>query len=523
MSQSRRRIAAAPLIVLVMGLACTGLASAWAWRNAAEIRAERLDRLAARAELTLTGRLETYVALLRAGAGLFAASEQVTEREFAEYSRRLDLTTRYPGVQGIGFSQALGTEAPPFSRIDFIQPMDRRNAAAMGYDMYGEPVRRAAMARARDEGTAAATARVTLKQEIEDRKQPGFLIYVPVYRGGAAPTTVEARRARLAGWSYAAFRAEDFLQASFAQTDLLQQVRLEVRDGDGAPLFASDPGAAPGAPARETTRRTVQALGRTWTLTAQPGPRFEAPSPVRATVPVALGGLLTTLLLTVGSFAQHRAVLRARAAESKARAAHAETELLLKEVNHRVANSLQLVNSLVGMQAASVTEPAARAALADTQARILAIARVHQRLYTGGDASCVDLKDYLENLVGELAASLGADERRRLTLEAVGAELSTDKAVALGVVVAELVTNAFKYAYPPGASGEVRVILEKTGAGLTLAVEDDGVGLPATPSPRGTGMGMRVVRAMAATLGAKLETAPRPAGTRVTLAFQDGC
>ncbi|MBW3616580.1 MAG: sensor histidine kinase [Proteobacteria bacterium] len=195
----------------------------------------------------------------------------------------------------------------------------------------------------------------------------------------------------------------------------------------------------------------------------------------------------------------------------------------MREVNHRVANSLQLVNSLVGMQAAGVREPSARAALADTQARILAIARVHQRLYTGGDASCVDLKDYLQNLVGELASAMGADERRPLTLEAAEAELSTDKAVAVGVVVAELVTNAFKYAYPDDAAGEVRVRLVKGENGVTLTVEDDGVGLPSEPQVRGTGLGMKVVRAMAATLGAKLDlTSPGP-GSRVALVFQDGC
>ncbi|MBW3560450.1 MAG: sensor histidine kinase [Proteobacteria bacterium] len=195
----------------------------------------------------------------------------------------------------------------------------------------------------------------------------------------------------------------------------------------------------------------------------------------------------------------------------------------MREVNHRVANSLQLVNSLVGMQAAGVREPSARAALADTQARILAIARVHQRLYTGGDASCVDLKDYLQNLVGELAAAMGADERRPLNLEAAEAELSTDKAVAVGVVVAELVTNAFKYAYPDDAAGEVRVRLVKGENGVTLTVEDDGVGLPSEPQVRGTGLGMKVVRAMAATLGAKLDlTSPGP-GSRVALGFQDGC
>jgi CheY-like chemotaxis protein len=116
----------------------------------------------------------------------------------------------------------------------------------------------------------------------------------------------------------------------------------------------------------------------------------------------------------------------------------ARQAVLLREVNHRVANSLQLVSSLVHMQGNAVTDEASRSALRDTQARIGAIMQVHKRLYTSEDVEQVDIAEYLRGLVDELGQSLSAGGCRPILLEADSIKMSTDKAVALGVVVAEL-------------------------------------------------------------------------------------
>lgn len=194
---------------------------------------------------------------------------------------------------------------------------------------------------------------------------------------------------------------------------------------------------------------------------------------------------------------------------------------LLREVNHRVANSLQLVSSLVQMQTMAVADGAARHALLDTQARIAAIMQVHRRLYTSDDVEFVDMGEYLTSLVDELQQSLAAGASRPpIRLQAEAVQLKTDKAVSVGVVVTELVTNACKYAYPDGADGEVRVFLSRDASGrLHLTVEDDGKGMKPGGQPQGTGLGQRVVAAMAKSLGSKLEFDTGRQGVRATLSF----
>ncbi|MGU3316442.1 sensor histidine kinase [Sphingomonas sp. M6A6_1c] len=206
-------------------------------------------------------------------------------------------------------------------------------------------------------------------------------------------------------------------------------------------------------------------------------------------------------------------------AEEDLRASNARLEALLGEVNHRVANSLQLVSAMVRLQAGALADPTARAALDDTQRRIGAIAQVHRRLYSANDVESVDMRDYLGSLVAELAETLSSDTApHALRVAAEPIRLPTDKAVSLGVIVTELVTNACKYAYPAGAGGEIRVMLSADGEqAFRLSVEDDGCGMPAEATPKGTGLGTKLIRAMAQSLQTIVEYEPRPNGVCATL------
>lgn len=197
-------------------------------------------------------------------------------------------------------------------------------------------------------------------------------------------------------------------------------------------------------------------------------------------------------------------------------------EMLVAEVNHRVANSLAMISSLATLQSNVVADPAAKAALAEMRARILAIAGIHRRLYTSSDVRFVDLDAYLKNLGSDLLAAVG--EGRRTHMLTVNANsnvaISTDRAISLAMVVTELVTNAVKYAYPAGEVGAIRISLDNLGNGqAAIRVEDDGIGWSGLGPPRGTGLGSRIMQAMTKSLQATLSYDQTCKGTTARIVF----
>lgn len=232
--------------------------------------------------------------------------------------------------------------------------------------------------------------------------------------------------------------------------------------------------------------------------------------------------------LLVSTFDQvlDRAMLRRarQEAETELRASNARLEALLKEVNHRVANNLQMIMSFVALQSKSLSDPGAREALQKTQQRIATVAQVNRRLYTTDDVEFVAMDDYLAGLADDLSQtwSNGAGVREvKATVEPL--RVATDKAVALGMIANEWVSNACKYAYADGHAGEIRVSLRQTGnSSIELAVEDDGIGMPGDGSAHGTGLGTRLIDALARTQKAAVSYTPvhasqaRP-GTRASI------
>lgn len=187
------------------------------------------------------------------------------------------------------------------------------------------------------------------------------------------------------------------------------------------------------------------------------------------------------------------------------------------EVNHRIANSLQLLSAMVSIEARGVADPAARAALDKTQQRIGAIASVHRHLYRTRDASVIDLAAYLEELGGELEAGCADPAAgRRVLVQAAPVWVAAEEATAIGIIVSELVGNACKYAYAADEPGDVRIALRPLPPrGYVLEVEDRGRGLGG--SVDGTGLGRRLVEMMAARLGAWHGYQDAQPGTRFAL------
>lgn len=216
--------------------------------------------------------------------------------------------------------------------------------------------------------------------------------------------------------------------------------------------------------------------------------------------------------------AKEAAEAEVRAARDRFEALAAERALLMREVNHRVGNSLQLIASLLTLQSNAAASEDVSEALRAATGRVLAVAQVHRRLYTSDDVQSVAIDQYLEALVEDLRRSSEGGGLAQLTLQAEPIGAAPDHAVAVGMIVNELVTNSLKYAYP-GGKGSIRVALRDAGEGRALlTVEDDGVGIDAS-APKSTGLGQRIVRAMGDKLRANIEYDPKHAGARVLVNF----
>ncbi|MGX9178492.1 sensor histidine kinase [Mesorhizobium sp. BHbdii] len=240
-----------------------------------------------------------------------------------------------------------------------------------------------------------------------------------------------------------------------------------------------------------------------------------------------VGGEFLALLRVAieGALAQAKLQREKEEAEAEVRATRdrfealaAERALLLREVNHRVGNSLQLVSSFLLMQSDMSHDAHVKGALASAYGRVLAIAQVHKRLYTSDDVRTVALDSHLHALVADIGASAAAGNGW-LSLAADPVAVDPDRAVAVGVIVTELIINVMKHAYPSG-KGPVRVALHApSGSDIRLCVEDDGIGTRSRSAEGSTGLGQLIIEAMAVKLGAVVTVHASDRGTRVVVDF----
>jgi len=198
-----------------------------------------------------------------------------------------------------------------------------------------------------------------------------------------------------------------------------------------------------------------------------------------------------------------------------------EKTSLLKEIHHRVKNNLQVISSLLSLQARYLKDTAAREIFTDSQNRVLSIALVHEKLYQSADLSHVNFSEYVGALLDNLFNTYDATERGiRRVVEVGQIDLAIDVAIPCGLIVNELAINSLKHAFPQQRSGQIRVALEELSTGkLRLLVADDGVGMPAHLDPRHTtSLGLDLVFTFAEQLEAEVEVT-REGGTAFRFEF----
>ncbi len=213
------------------------------------------------------------------------------------------------------------------------------------------------------------------------------------------------------------------------------------------------------------------------------------------------------------------------------RAALRQRDLLMAEIHHRVKNNLQIVASLLNLQAGRLRDPAARAEFGTARDRVQALATLHRHLYTNRTFEAIALRPFLEELCQQLFSALGEIPGRRIALviEAPELEIVTDQAVSLALLVTEAVTNSIKHAFPEDARGTVTIAVRtepgapgsesEGGEDVLLAIRDDGQGME-EDEDGGGGIGTTLIRGFAQHLGGEILRRPEVVrGTELFLRF----
>jgi two-component sensor histidine kinase len=222
----------------------------------------------------------------------------------------------------------------------------------------------------------------------------------------------------------------------------------------------------------------------------------------------------------IGSLAQSFLSLGTRL-DASFRSVHASLEeknVLLKEVHHRVKNNLQVVSSLMSLRAGGSGDPEFAAAMQELQDRVVAMAAVHETLYSSGDLVSVPMDDYLGRVVDNLAAYRRGELDLTLTVFPGGVRLPIDQAIPCGLIAVELASNALKHAFPSRERGRVSLSLAPAGDSYLLTVADDGCGIP-DGAFGGSGMGSVIVSALSSQLDGSFSVDTDSTGTRATVTF----
>lgn len=345
-------------LVLLVSLALT--VGGW---NAARKNAKEAARFqfAARSDDVMTDirqRMQVYEYVLRGGAALFAASENVSRDEWHAYVSGLQIDRHLPGIQGVGFARHVaaggemrhvgqvradgfpdyaiipGGPRSEYTPIVYLEPFSGRNLRAFGFDMFSEPLRRAAIERARDTGEVAVSAKVKLVQETDSDVQSGVLMYLPVYRNGLPHGTIAERRAALLGYVYSPFRMDD-LMAGIAGKGI-HDLDIRIYDGEQAlpsSLMYQSPGeedaAAEVKPAFSSSV-PVSVGGREWTVQIASSPSFDVEAGRKSPALIlAMGGLISLLLFYIAR-GQERSRRHAASLAKGMTQAYMESELRLQ-------------------------------------------------------------------------------------------------------------------------------------------------------------------------------------------------
>ncbi|MFZ2947932.1 MAG: CHASE domain-containing protein [Desulfuromonadaceae bacterium] len=372
-----RALRVLPFFVIAVGLALTWTLSTEFNRRDTDVEHEEFKQRVSGVIAGLERRLAANEHILRGVAGLFSSSESVSRDEFCRYVTGLDITRDYPGIQRVGFAGLVqaadkrdhvaairaqgfpGYEIKPagergaYAPIIYFEPCNWRNRAAFGYDMFSEPIRQKAMIAAHDEGRSIMSGKVMLAQETDQDAQAGVIIYMPIYRHGAATATVDQRRKALLGWAYTALRIRNLVD-NYLDVEhgvLKKQLSIRIFSGETeAPeglIYESQTPMKKG-PGHLNVIGRINIAGSRWTyhidsLLTYPAARASRDRGRR----ILFSGISATLLLSLFSYAlarSHRITSTALQEATQANRSLAEREELLRTIYDNSSVAIFMIN-----------------------------------------------------------------------------------------------------------------------------------------------------------------------------------
>ncbi|MCJ2185505.1 CHASE domain-containing protein [Novosphingobium beihaiensis] len=453
-----------PFLLFVIASITTAVSVMAIERADRKTREVELDRNLTEIASALQRRVTENIALLRAGAALFATQQEVTGHQFSEFADDLQGDGKLYGSLGMGWAPLVPAEGLadfedaihdagrpdfltyPYPRHDaeyttpivFLQPSTAKNRRAIGYDMFSEPVRRAAMQKAMKLGRPVASGKVHLVQDKSDPDAAGFLIYMPV-------ETNEGGRQHVKGFVYSPFRADNFLNSA---GELYRNNRIEVSIYDGHvgrdTLLAEQQ--AEGVTG-STMERRIDVGNHSWVV--QVSDKKGSVLSALSRITLFFGALASLMVMAIGRLITKRAAEDRRVLEWLTNQASIRNSLT-RELNHRVKNTLANVLSI-----AALTRRRAKNIDDFTEsltARIRALSATHD-LLSQSDWRHAAIGDIVRS---ELAPYMGGHESH-VEMSGPDIKLAPNDAMSLGLAIHELATNAAKYGALSTIEGRIHI------------------------------------------------------------------
>jgi signal transduction histidine kinase len=541
--------------VLIAGLILTILTVIYNRQNIKQAARQDFEFSCNQIRVRIETRLDEHAQLLRGGKGLFAVSDTITREDWRDYYATIKLTTYLPGIQGFGYAQVIMPgqiqkheerfgkvyadykhdykiypEGPReiYSSIIFLEPHNERNKAALGFDMFNEPVRNKAMVAARDSNSSMLTGKVTLVQEIDNDVQPGVLMYIPDYKPGMPIATVEERRTALRGWIYSPYRMRDLMRGILGSMGHYENdpLRLEIYDdtliSDNSKLYDSrieDSVIIEKPNVHQTLRAEFN--GKIWTLVFT-GRKDEMSMFHHSQVFILFAGVIISVLLFILSMLEIRSTFRAKQIQvlnTQLEKLNADKDRFMTILSHdlkspftSILGFLELLSS--GIRKYDISQIESHVNTINDAAKntfhLLEDLLMWTRAHSGKipfNPRTLKISELYENMREILNPVADSKKINMEFIENGDFSVWADKDM-LKAVLRNIISNAIKFT---GKGGLVRIKADKEPGGIKISVADNGVGIqpdrissifdiskiqptPGTAGEKGSGLGLLLCR-----------------------------